>query len=674
MRRKHRKSAQVFVTLFENIIVSFPQTRRCFMSKQLRFLWVLAMTSCLVMTLWSQTRKDAIWARTTTNPITLDGKMNEADWAKAESLQVFFGQESGLPGSGYNADGWAVAPTDPVRATIKFLVVGDSLYIGIVCKDSSIGGGDWPGPAKWDGLLGAILDRSVSTRPLPRREIFYGWVATDWADPTLNQPGKLPGYFGAYGGSRTDTITDANMPQFGLLKGQVWDAKTTVQGTTNDDSKIDTSWTTEFKFNLHAFGYTPQNAAGDIIPWNTSIYDADWQWYTGVDSASKAHFMISKAWTQGQWGGGDSYNYLRIFVKPTVTVNSGALPTIAPDLVIPGAGNYPPPTIDGKLNEWVWNNPNVGTLQLKYGDNTIRSAYPQSLSYTSGQYQPQVNGGLAAITDANLATVKWFYKADTLYLGFNVADKVIQSVPGNPDRWDGIRVTINDRGARNGDSVQITRALTFIIDSAGHAMRMEDLSNTGWDSTGTKVQVATYVRGTVDTLGATPDTAYTAEMKIALTSLGYPAGRGDGALFLGVTMFDGDSYGLNYTQSYGSRVWFARENPGKQASAWAYMDPGTVLSVGQVSTTVPAEFKIYGNYPNPFNPSTTIKFAMPQRAQVTLEVFDILGRLVGSQDLGVRQAGDQMVEFNAAKLASGVYTYRVRTASQMAVGRMLLLK
>lgn len=644
------------------------------MSKQLRFLPLAVMTVCLVLAAQSQpVRKDAIWARTTSSPITLDGKMNEAAWAQAESLQVFYGQESGLPGSGYNTDGWSVTPTDPIHATMKFLVWGDSLYIGIRCPDSSIGAGLWPGPAHWEGLLGAILDRSVTDRPLPRRELFYAWISEPWADTATALPGALPALLGAYGGSRTDTITDPNMPQHGLLKGQVWDAKTWVQGTTNDDSSIDTAYTVEMKINLHAFGYTPSNAAGDIVAWNMSIYDCDWQWFKGADTA-KNRFAINKAWTQGQWGGGDSYNYLRILVKPTVTTSSGAVPAVSADFLIPGAGNYAAPTMDGKLDDPVWKNANVGTLQLKYGDNTIRSAYPHSMDYTSGQFQPTVNGSLAAITDPNLATVKWFYKGDTLYLGFDVKDKVVQSVPGIFDRWDGIRVTINDRFARNGDSVEVTHPLTFIFDSAGNVKRMEDLASNAWDSLGTKVQVAAHVYGTVDTLGTTPDTGYTAEMKINLRSLGYPAGRGDGVVFMGITMFDGDSYGLNYTQSYGSRVWFARENPGKQASAFLYMDPSTILSVSKTTSTAPTEFKLYGNYPNPFNPSTTIKFALPQRAEVTLEVFDILGRLVSSQNLGLRQAGDQTVEFNALNLASGVYTYRIRIATQMAVGRMLLLK
>jgi hypothetical protein len=206
---------------------------------------------------------------------------------------------------------------------------------------------------------------------------------------------------------------------------------------------------------------------------------------------------------------------------------------------------------------------------------------------------------------------------------------------------------------------------------------MEDLTKQGgWDSLAQAVQVKTFVNGTVDTMGTTPDVGYTAEMKINLRKFGYPAGRGDGVVFLGVCMFDGDSYGTDYTKSYGSRVWFMRENAGVDGAAWMWMDPSTALTrVGSNNSTLPTEFKLLGNYPNPFNPTTTIKFSMPQAIEVTLEVYDILGRIVYLQNLGVRQAGMQQVTFDASRFASGVYNYRLRTAAnQFVVGKMMLLK
>lgn len=74
----------------------------------------------------------------------------------------------------------------------------------------------------------------------------------------------------------------------------------------------------------------------------------------------------------------------------------------------------------------------------------------------------------------------------------------------------------------------------------------------------------------------------------------------------------------------------------------------------------PELFKLRGNYPNPFNPTTTIRFQLSERADVTLQVFNILGRLVQTIHKGLMPAGtnDQIV-FNAYDLSSGVYFYRI---------------
>lgn len=614
-------------------------------------------------------RTDVIWARTTSNPITLDGQLIEADWAKAESLYISYGKENGIPGSGYTTDGWAVVPTDPLNnAVVKFLVNGDSLYVAISVKDSSIGGGGWPGPAKWEGILSNIRNKSKVDRPVPNGEIYYAWNTEGWADPGTGAVGAMPGYFGPVSGY--NRWTDSSD---GLLKAQIWDAKTSVNGLTNADSIIDIGYTMEFKINLKYYGYDAKAANGDIVMYSLSIYDCDWQWYRGADT-TKNRFAINKGWAQGPWGGNNN-NHIRVFVKPTVTT-TGAVPPVNADLVIPNAGNYPAPVVDGQLTEGVWKNSNVGKLLLRYGSSAIRNAYPNTAPFRSGQFQPDVNGGKAAVIDADTATLKYFFKGDSLYLGFDVKDKVVQSVPGTLDRWDGFRVMIASRDARNGDSVLIVRRLTFILDSVGNVMKMEDIAKTGWDSLGQAVDVKVSLKAgtTVDTLGLQVDNGYTAEMKINLRKLGYPAGRGDGVVFFGVCMFDGDSFDPPST-SYGYRVWFMREQDWQDGAAWMWMDAGTVLGVGDDMAASPKEFKLFGNYPNPFNPATTIKFSLPQVNEVTLEVFDILGRLVAQQQLGVREAGEQEITFNASNLSTGVYNYRLRTAgNKFVVGRMMLVK
>jgi hypothetical protein len=80
------------------------------------------------------------------------------------------------------------------------------------------------------------------------------------------------------------------------------------------------------------------------------------------------------------------------------------------------------------------------------------------------------------------------------------------------------------------------------------------------------------------------------------------------------------------------------------------------------------------NYPNPFNPSTTIEYALPQNAQVTLKVYNVIGQEVKTLANGVEPAGVHSIKFDATNLTSGVYFYRLQAGSFSQVNRMLLLK
>ncbi|MBI5464887.1 MAG: T9SS type A sorting domain-containing protein, partial [Ignavibacteriales bacterium] len=70
-------------------------------------------------------------------------------------------------------------------------------------------------------------------------------------------------------------------------------------------------------------------------------------------------------------------------------------------------------------------------------------------------------------------------------------------------------------------------------------------------------------------------------------------------------------------------------------------------------------FQLLQSYPNPFNPSTTIRFSLPQREHVTLKVFDVLGREVATLVNQDMNAGEHLVQFNAERLSSGIYFYRL---------------
>jgi len=80
----------------------------------------------------------------------------------------------------------------------------------------------------------------------------------------------------------------------------------------------------------------------------------------------------------------------------------------------------------------------------------------------------------------------------------------------------------------------------------------------------------------------------------------------------------------------------------------------------EVAAGTPTEFVLRQNFPNPFNPTTTIHFAVPRRAQVSLRVFNLLGEEVATLVEGPVEAGEQVAEFGAAGLPSGVYLYRLQ--------------
>jgi acyl-homoserine lactone acylase PvdQ len=86
------------------------------------------------------------------------------------------------------------------------------------------------------------------------------------------------------------------------------------------------------------------------------------------------------------------------------------------------------------------------------------------------------------------------------------------------------------------------------------------------------------------------------------------------------------------------------------------------------------KFSLQQNYPNPFNPSTKIKYYLAKSGKVKLKIFDVLGTEVATLVNKYQNSGSYEVSFDASKLSSGVYFYRIQTGSNTAVKKMILLK
>jgi hypothetical protein len=80
------------------------------------------------------------------------------------------------------------------------------------------------------------------------------------------------------------------------------------------------------------------------------------------------------------------------------------------------------------------------------------------------------------------------------------------------------------------------------------------------------------------------------------------------------------------------------------------------------------------NFPNPFNPTTTIRYSLLQRGLVTLSIYNVLGQKVETLVSQVQGAGNYEVKFNASRFASGVYFYRLQAGSFNMTKKMMLVK
>jgi hypothetical protein len=587
------------------------------------------------------TRNDFIWARSTAGaPITLDGVLNEAGWAKAESMTVKYAYDAGVPGSGFKAEG-GFNPTDYLRAVIKFLTVGNQLYMAAVVRDSSVGGSS--AFNFFDGLLMSLKNHNTTDRPAPPSEYFYTW----W-HPNLPQPkekGLMPGFVGTWGANPIDSLRSATAIAN-------WDAVTTVQGISNSDTTADVGYTVEMRFNLTPQGYDITAPGGDILEWNISIYDCDYFW------PASTRVSANRVWWQSPWGNVMWYNQVRIFCNPAVTINSGPVTPPSDDLVIPDLTNLATPAIDGLLTDPVW--ASAASFDIRYDDVALRNSYGPVGKWRSGQYQPVINGDQepAPLLDPGDATVKWFVKGDSLFMGFDVRDLVVQNVPsGQVDRWDGFIVTLTERQVRGGDNQLLTRRLSFKVGAGGVAEPLDYLATLQDTLNGGKVAMALKPGTTVDTLGTQADQGYTAELKIDLTKFGYIHNLGDRLIHIGVTLLDGDSF-TPFTDSYATRTWFWREFEGQCCPPWGRIAPPATVDVGD--DLPPPGYHLLGAFPNPFVGGSLIRFLIPERSACDVEVFDASGRLVRRIGVGVMPAGGVTARIDGHGLAPGAYLYRVR--------------
>jgi len=101
---------------------------------------------------------------------------------------------------------------------------------------------------------------------------------------------------------------------------------------------------------------------------------------------------------------------------------------------------------------------------------------------------------------------------------------------------------------------------------------------------------------------------------------------------------------------------------------------GTAVSNEKDAFNVPQSFTLSQNYPNPFNPTTSIQFELPVAGEISLKVYDLLGREVMNLADGRWSAGTHEVKINAGGLPTGFYMYRLHTSQGSLIRKMMLIK
>ena len=113
-------------------------------------------------------------------------------------------------------------------------------------------------------------------------------------------------------------------------------------------------------------------------------------------------------------------------------------------------------------------------------------------------------------------------------------------------------------------------------------------------------------------------------------------------------------------------------SPGVWPVAQTNIDIATGVEI--YNSEIPTIYSLNQNYPNPFNPSTTITYSLPSEGFVTIKVYDILGNEVETIVNETQNAGNYSVLFDASKLSSGIYLYKLSSGNFEQVRKLMLLK
>lgn len=187
---------------------------------------------------------------------------------------------------------------------------------------------------------------------------------------------------------------------------------------------------------------------------------------------------------------------------------------------------------------------------------------------------------------------------------------------------------------------------------------LAELEFTAGEAVPVEVEPGARLKGLVQAGGLTNDGTILVLVLPSSSGGGIPAGNGE-------------LFRIRRSQAAG---WLPMAEVSLRRVRLGSQDVEIELAAARAGVNLPKAIQLDQNVPNPFNPSTTISYQLPEAGSVTLRVFDTAGRLVTTLMNGRQDAGSHQVTFDGTGLSSGVYLYTVATGSHLASGKMVLLK
>lgn len=236
---------------------------------------------------------------------------------------------------------------------------------------------------------------------------------------------------------------------------------------------------------------------------------------------------------------------------------------------------------------------------------------------------------------------------------------------------NGLNILIPSSGSAPRDSIVVNIANSFDVVDVN--VRIDTVIHT-WDSDLTfNLRRGAANVNFISAVGGSGDNFINTVLNDSATT---PIGSGT-APFTGTYQPSAPLSGLNGQTVNGSWVLGIDDGAAGDSGvlrAWCIIVTYRRLIGGIGTVEIPNYYSLAQNYPNPFNPATQIKFSVPKAVNVSLKIYDVLGKEVATLVNEMKQPGFHTVDFDASNLATGVYFYRIDAGEFSSVKKMMLVK